>query len=84
MDLDDLNHCKYEQRASHGETLRLRLSAKVQACKWKREEFGALKRFDKTIVCSRIDKDLLGGGENIHIVPNGFTRPEVKPQWQKQ
>lgn len=83
MDLDDLNHRKFALGSVQGKTLRLKLSAKIQSYKWKRHEFNALKRYDKIIVCSQLDKDLLGGGDKIHIVANGFTRPETKPQWQK-
>ena len=83
MDLDDLNHCKYALRSGQDKTLRLQMSARVQSIKWKRHEFEALKQYDKTIVCSQIDKELLGSGDNIHVVPNGFTRPETEPQWQE-
>ena len=83
MDLDDLNHCKYTLRSRQDKTLRLRMSATVQSIKWKKHEFEALKLYDKTIVCSHADKDLLGGLDNIHVLPNGFTKPQTKPKWQK-
>lgn len=83
MDLDDLNHCKYTLRSGQDKTLRLRISSKVQSIKWKKHEFDALERYSKTVVCSKIDKELLGDGDNIHVVPNGFTEPQTKPKWQK-
>jgi glycosyltransferase involved in cell wall biosynthesis len=79
MDLDDLNHCKYEQSAQIQPTLRFRLSAKIQAYKWKRLERNALRRFSAVVVCSPQDKLLLGGGDRIFVVPNGFDPPAEKP-----
>lgn len=79
MDLDDLNHCKYEQSARIQTTLRFRLSAHVQSYKWKRLEREALKRYAAVVVCSEQDKQLLGGGDKIAVVPNGFILPAEKP-----
>ncbi|HDS85225.1 MAG TPA: glycosyltransferase [Phycisphaerales bacterium] len=79
MDLDDLNHCKYEQSARIQTTLRFRLSAHVQSYKWKRLEREALKRYAAVVVCSEQDKQLLGGDDKIFVVPNGFTLPAEKP-----
>ena len=81
MDLDDLNMCKYDLRSQQDQALRLRLSARVQAFKWKRHELNALREYDRVVVCSQNDKDFLGGDGKICIVPNGFTRPEVDPVW---
>ncbi len=78
MDLDDLNHCKYDQRAVHDKTLRLRLSARVQACKWKRHEFKALDQYDAVTVCSEQDRTYLNR-PNVYVIPNGFEAPAEKP-----
>lgn len=80
MDLDDLNHCKYELSAFSQPTVRFRLSAKVQSFKWKRLEYDALKRYSAVVVCSQQDKTLLGGLESIHVIPNGFPAPARKPE----
>lgn len=80
MDLDDLNHCKYDLRAGQETNPRFRCSARVQAYKWKRHEFAALKQHDIVVVCSDTDKQLLGA-DNICVVPNGFERPAQSPVW---
>jgi glycosyltransferase involved in cell wall biosynthesis len=79
MDLDDLNHCKYQLRSEYDPTLRLRLSSKVQAFQWKRRAYAALGHYDTVVVCSQQDKDYLGAA-NTQVVPNGFVRPTQKPQ----
>ncbi len=78
MDLDDLNHCKYDQRRRHDTNLRFRWSAKVQSLKWRRHEFDALKQYDIVTVCSEHDRQYLNTA-NVRVVPNGFTLPPQKP-----
>jgi glycosyltransferase involved in cell wall biosynthesis len=82
MDLDDLNHCKYDLRSRHDANFRFRCSAKVQAYKWKRHEFDALKKYDIVVVCSEDDQRYLQT-ENIRVIPNGFTLPQQEPAWTK-
>jgi glycosyltransferase involved in cell wall biosynthesis len=82
IDLDDLNHCKYDQSSQCQPSLRFRLSAKVQSLKWKRLERNALKRSGAVVVCSEQDKAFLGGGSTLHVVPNGFPAPRQKPEPQ--
>jgi glycosyltransferase involved in cell wall biosynthesis len=83
MDLDDLNHCKYDLRSQNDKSLRLRLSATVQAYKWKGHEFDALKQYDIVTVCSRQDKQYLGA-DNVRVIPNGFAMPPQKPEWKNR
>lgn len=80
MDLDDLNHCKYDMRAAQDARFRFKCSAKVQSFKWKRLEYQALKDFDIVTVCSQCDQQYLAT-DNVRVVPNGFTLPPQKPQW---
>ena len=82
MDLDDLNHCRYQQRAELESNFRLKLSTKVQAIRWKRAEFGALQKHTRTVVCSEDDKKQIGGGKQVCVIPNGFTRPQNTPVWK--
>ena len=81
MDLDDLNQCKYAQHAEMQPTLRLRLSARVQAYKWKRAEQKACERFDRVVVCSEDDKDYINGDDKTIVIPNGYCRPQTEPNW---
>jgi glycosyltransferase involved in cell wall biosynthesis len=82
IDLDDLNHCKYEQHIQYKTTLRLKLSSKVQAIRWKTAELNAPKRFSCVVVCSNEDKKCLGSSQKIQVIPNGFTRPDNTPVWK--
>jgi glycosyltransferase involved in cell wall biosynthesis len=82
MDLDDLNHCKYDLCSRHETNLRFRCSARVQSYKWKRHEYHALKHYDIVTVCSDFDKRYLAA-ENVRVVPNGFEPPAEKPEGRK-
>jgi glycosyltransferase involved in cell wall biosynthesis len=82
MDLDDLNHCKYDLCSRHEANYRFRCSARVQAYKWKRHEYQALKHYDIVTVCSDLDKRYLAA-ENVRVVPNGFEPPAEKPGGRK-
>lgn len=82
MDLDDLNHFKYEQNALFQSSWPSRLSATIQSVKWKRQERSALETYNAVLVCSQEDKTLLGGGDRIKVVPNGFKMPSHKPEWK--
>lgn len=45
----------------------------------RRRERGYRRRFTTVSVCSDDDRALLGGGENVHVIPNGFERPAAEP-----
>lgn len=38
------------------------------------------ERFTTLAVCSEADRRYLGGGEHIHVIPNGFERPREEPR----
>jgi glycosyltransferase involved in cell wall biosynthesis len=38
-----------------------------------------MKRFTTLAVCSETDRQYLGGGPNIQVIPNGFARPDSEP-----
>jgi glycosyltransferase involved in cell wall biosynthesis len=79
MDMDDLNYIKYQLKADCAPEIRQRFSDKVVSCKWKQRETGVLDRFTLACVCSEADKNLLGGSDRIHVIPNGFKKPAEKP-----
>lgn len=81
MDLDDLAHLKLQLQSEQDTSLRFRLSARIQAYKWRRIEMDAPARYTGVAVCSESDRRILGSGANVHVVPNGFTCPETKPTW---
>jgi glycosyltransferase involved in cell wall biosynthesis len=59
---------------------RLKAGARVLALK-KREKL-LQKRFTTLAVCSDADREYLGRGSHIHVIPNGFERPVVEPRPQ--
>ncbi|HOK95971.1 MAG TPA: glycosyltransferase family 4 protein [Anaerohalosphaeraceae bacterium] len=80
MDLDDINHLKYTLRSRWDSNFRFRCSAQVQALKWKRHEYRAVKTYDIVAVCSEQDRRYLNAA-NVRVIPNGFTA-SAKPHWQ--
>jgi glycosyltransferase involved in cell wall biosynthesis len=44
----------------------------------RREQFWP-KRFSVLSVCSEADRQYLGGGAHLHVIPNGFERPKQPP-----
>ena len=85
MDIDDLNHIKYQMWAQQaGAGLRRRTAGKFLVCKWKRRESQALKRFSMLTVCSEQDKHFFGDDDSVAVIPNGFAQPDSKPTWIKR
>lgn len=48
--------------------------------RWRNREKVLAERFDALCVCSEPDRRKLGGGENIFVVPNGFSAPKTVPR----
>ena len=71
IDLDDLMSRYYAEEAKNVTGWR-RILARRNSWIWRRRESTIFERFDIATVCSQEDKDYLGGGERILIVPNGF------------
>jgi glycosyltransferase involved in cell wall biosynthesis len=55
-----------------------RCKARMQQRLLKRREFLFRKRFTTLSVCSEQDRTYLGGGRQIHVIPNGFVRPSAQ------
>jgi polysaccharide biosynthesis protein PslH len=81
MDLDDLTHLKLQLWAEQNISLRFRISARIQAFKWRRIEMAAPSHYTGVAVCSDKDRSILGSASNVYVVPNGFSCPQVKPEW---
>lgn len=71
IDLDDLMSRYYAEEARHAAGW-CKIVAKRNFWIWRRRESTILKRFDIVTVCSKEDKDYLGGGDRILVIPNGF------------
>ena len=80
LDIDDLpsafQRTVWKNGASPGE----KLKAWLQMILLKRREMRLKERFTALAVCSEADRQYLGGGERIHVIPNGFERPAEEPQ----
>lgn len=55
------------------------LRAKVWSSALRMHERRLSNRFDVLAVCSHPDKEQLGGDPAIHVIPNGFERPDTTP-----
>lgn len=79
LDLDDVPSTYYQARARNGLSPRERSKAKMLQYLMKRRELRWKERFATLSVCSEDDLRYLGGGERIHVIPNGFERPAIEP-----
>lgn len=79
MDLDDLNHIKFKWKAGIDRGIRLKIANGLLVYKWQRRERRSLDRFSLVTVCSNYDKNVLSGGQRIHVIPNGFASPPEEP-----
>jgi glycosyltransferase involved in cell wall biosynthesis len=80
LDIDDLpstfertvwqNSCGFKERLKAGARMVL----------LKRRELLLRERFAALAVCSEADRQYLGGGSHIHVIPNGFERPSSEPR----
>jgi len=82
IDIDDLNFMKYQWKAGCACSFRQRFSDQVVSSHWKRREMGVLERFTLAAVCSEADRQVLGGGERIHVIPNGLRNRRKNRSWE--
>lgn len=59
-----------------------RLKLKIQAGIWRYREAILPKWFTGIGVCSEADRDYLGAHSAIHVIPNGFPKPEKVPKYR--
>jgi len=81
LDIDDVPSAKERTRWRTG-SLSDRSKALVRALAFRRRERSLLEEFTALGVCSEADRQYLGGGPGIHVIPNGFKRPAVEPHRQ--
>jgi len=79
LDIDDVPSQVHASRARRAKRLPDRLRALRQTALWRRRERVLGDRFDRLCVCSEADRDYLGGGERIDVIPNGFEEPTDTP-----
>lgn len=75
LDIDDVPSQCFAGRAREAGDLPSRFKALRKTSQWKRREKVFLDRFGILGVCSDEDRRYFGGGERIHVIPNGFETP---------
>jgi glycosyltransferase involved in cell wall biosynthesis len=82
LDLDDVPSTFQRTVWENGAGLKEKLKAGLQMQLLRRRERTWKERFSVLSVCSEADREYLGGGERIHVIPNGFERPAKEPVHQ--
>ncbi len=78
IDLDDVETAKGRAfldlgpAASSGGRVK-RFQRRVELPLWQRAQDLALRTADAVLVCSELDRERLGGGARVHVVPNGYA-----------
>ena len=80
VDLDDIPSTYLRTLARHAESPSARLKTRAAELLFRRRECTFARRFVTLSVCSQEDRSYLGGGNRIHVIPNGFALPEMAPQ----
>ena len=79
LDIDDVPSTYLRSVYRNGSAILERCKARIQQSIFFRREVRFVERFTTLSVCSPADKAYLGGGDRIHVIPNGFERPAVVP-----
>ena len=79
LDMSDVPSTYLQTVARRGVDRKGRWKARVQHVFFKRRELLFNQRFTTLSVCSEADRQYLGGGNRIHVIPNGFERPQSVP-----
>lgn len=82
LDLDDIPSTFHQSVWQNGAGLKERWKAGIQMQLSRRRERFWKERFNVLSVCSKADRQYLGGGKQIHVIPNGFQRPSIEPARQ--
>lgn len=79
LDLDDVPSTYERTVWKNGAGLKQKLKAGIQMSLLRRRERALKQRFDVLAVCSDADREYLGSGHHVHVIPNGFERPAHNP-----
>ena len=74
LDIDDLPSTYARGERRNGASMARCWRACAQSFIAKRRELLFRERFTTLSVCSEADRQYLGGGEHVHVIPNGFER----------
>jgi len=79
LDFSDVPSTYFRSIRQRGVDQGERWKATVQQTFAKRRELLFKERFTTLSVCSEADRDYLGDGDRIHVIPNGYERPPQEP-----
>ncbi|HEX4501518.1 MAG TPA: glycosyltransferase family 4 protein [Scandinavium sp.] len=79
LDINDLPSTFQRTIWQNGAELKEKLKAGVRMHLLKRREHFWKERFSVLSVCSEADRQYLGAGEHVHVIPNGFERQPWEP-----
>jgi glycosyltransferase involved in cell wall biosynthesis len=80
LDVDDLLSRYYRSTAQSGGSLVRRFLDLRLSWQWRRREQLFTERFDVVTVCSGDDRQYLGNQAKVHVIPNGFNPPAIRPR----
>ena len=80
IDIDDIRSQVVRSEALNETKMINRFKLKIQTRIWRFRESRMLNKFAGFGVCSEADRDYLGSLPSIHVIPNGFQRPDRAPQ----
>jgi len=75
IDIDDIRSQFYASVAKSEAVIFKRVLSYRRSFLWRRRERLLKERFSLISVCSENDRQYLGGGHRIHVIPNGYTLP---------
>ncbi len=79
VDIDDLPSTMEISRLRTDTSLALRFKAALRTLELRRHEGRLPKRFNVLGVCSQADRARLSQRARVHVIPNGFARPDQPP-----
>jgi glycosyltransferase involved in cell wall biosynthesis len=82
LDIDDLPSGFQRTIWQNGAGISEKVKAGIEMHLSRRRERFWKERFSVLAVCSQADASYLGGGEHVHIIPNGFERQRHELRWQ--
>jgi glycosyltransferase involved in cell wall biosynthesis len=82
LDIDDLPSGFQRTVWQNGAGMSEKVKAGIGMHLARRRERFWKERFSVLSVCSESDGNYLGGGEHVHVIPNGFERPAYERLWQ--
>jgi glycosyltransferase involved in cell wall biosynthesis len=79
LDIDDIPSTFQRSLRHSGSSWKRKFKAGILMRLLRRRERLLKRRFSTLSVCSEADRQYLGGGPHVHVIPNGFERPQKTP-----